>query len=86
MIVFWSTAAASMEDGTMNHSLRLGDLSVTNNGEMGRIVDIDPEDRNTLLVERVHVVRVGRDSVEVVERASLLRRFIMQAHAFFLWA
>jgi hypothetical protein len=69
----------------MNHSLRLGHLSVTN-GEMGRIVDIDPEDRNTLLVERVHMVRVGRDSIEVIERASLLRRFIMQAHAFFLWA
>jgi hypothetical protein len=67
----------------MSHSLKLGDLSVTNNG-MGRIVDIDPEDRNAILVACVHQVRVGRDHIAVVERASLPRRFLMQAHALFL--
>jgi hypothetical protein len=72
-------AAASMEGLAMT----LGDL-VVGDGKMGLVVDIDPEARNTLLVACVHEVRVGRDPVEVVECASFLRRFIMQAEALFL--
>jgi hypothetical protein len=59
---------------------KLGDLVALDDGKMGRIIDVDPEDCNKLCVHEV--VRAGR--VEVVERASLLRRLIMRADAFFL--
>jgi hypothetical protein len=43
-------------------SLSLGDLVATTHG-LGRVVDVDPEDRNALLVACVHQVRVGRDPI-----------------------
>jgi hypothetical protein len=70
----------------MTETILLGDVVKLADGRRGLVIDIDPEDRNALLVESVHVhdVRVGRDRIEMVERASLLRRVAMRLKAFAL--
>jgi hypothetical protein len=62
---------------------KLGDL-VFANGAFRRVIDIDPDDNTLLLLSDVLEVRTGRDRVEIVERASLLRHWIMRGHAFYL--
>jgi hypothetical protein len=52
--------------------------------DFGRIVDIDPDDRNELLVAVLRRVRVGDDYIAVVERGSLLRRWAMRVTSFAL--
>jgi hypothetical protein len=64
-------------------TFNLADL-VQAHGQYVRISDIDPDDCNALLVKVVREVRVGRDRIEMVERASLLRRYAMRLHAFAL--
>jgi hypothetical protein len=63
--------------------MTLGDLVATQWGE-GRIVDVDPDDSTNLLVECRRIVSVRADQLELVERASLLRRCAMRARAFVL--
>jgi hypothetical protein len=62
---------------------KLGDYVQVADG-FGRIVDIDPEDCNAILVECVHEARVGRDPIRLIERGSLFRRCAMRAEAFYL--
>ena len=64
---------------------KLGDL-VFANGAFRRVIDVDPDDNTRLLVSDVLQVRTDRDRVEMVERASPLRHWIMRAHAFYLRA
>jgi hypothetical protein len=64
-------------------TFRLGDR-VQLADDFGRIVDIDPDDRNELLVTVTRQVRVGRDYIAVVERGSLLRRWAMRVTDFAL--
>jgi hypothetical protein len=65
--------------------IRLGDV-VEANGHLGRVVDVDPDDPEALLVETVISAHVGRDRVEMVERASPLRHYAMRVRAFRLRA
>jgi hypothetical protein len=74
-------AAAPMIRG--NRMYKLGDL-VFANGGFRRVIDVDPDDNTRLLLSDVLQVRTDRDRVEMVERASLLRHWIMRAHAFML--
>jgi hypothetical protein len=62
---------------------KLGD-QVAVNGKLGRVTDIDPDDRHALLVETIIQAHVGRDRVQMVERASPLRHYTMRVHAFML--
>jgi hypothetical protein len=66
-------------------TFKLGDLVATTHGAgLGRVVDVDPDDCNELLIKCSHSVRVGRDPIELVERASPLRRWAMRVTAFAL--
>jgi hypothetical protein len=80
MLSFGRRAAASMEGTAMSHSLKLGDVVAIGDGKIGPIVDIDPEDRNVLLVKCLHQVRVGRDHIEMVERAEIMENLPGQTH------
>jgi hypothetical protein len=75
--------AAHTQWKTTMMTFRLGDR-VDLADDFGRIVDIDPDDRNELLVAVTRQVRVGHDYIAVVERGSLLRRWAMRVTSFAL--